>query len=696
MIELCARIAAAALLTAGTGLAAFGVAVRIDGRAPSLRRWIATIAASPVVMTFTFHALAPFGAFRLLPVLSVVALLAALATRLLGGVSAVRSLLRREVRFLGRSARLVASRPGRGASAAFFVCASPILLRAVVAPPLGWDTFTYHALKAGMWVQGGGLDAMEGTGPWGYYRDMLGGGDIPFAWSLLSMHGDGLTGIFGVFQWLALGLCLVGLSRELGSRGRWPATIAGFLLALPTVRLVVGSAYVEIGLLLSFTAGLTLALRARRHTPALAVLLSAASLGVAGAHKLPMVVIAGATLVVALGAAWRRSRRTGLTTAALLLFCLPAAAFFAVSYVRNGTPLAPLPVRFLGLAAGEASPEVHWYMDRPELADIAYRVGPELEVLAHIFGAPGDLSGGLGPFAFVSMLTGLLLVWRLRPEAAGICIAAAAATFACFYAPGFSMVRHYWSVSSGRFLLPAVAVLAITGARVVSGTGLARPYMRLLLAGTFFQLLQTARHGIGAASEEAIFWLIALVGATATIVAFVGRALPPPQRGWAVSVPILGAILGFLALKELYRDRILAEDFAIHFTPAYWAEAASIVDDPTEPRVVAVTSGPERNLDNWFASPFLGRRLQNRLVNLPLAADGIRRRWGAGGANDEIRRTADYAAWRRSIAASGVTDVMSFKPPSVELSFMEAHPGEFQRRAGVPGEWGLFRVRRQR
>jgi len=35
---------------------------------------------------------------------------------------------------------------------------------------------------------------------------------------------------------------------------------------------------------------------------------------------------------------------------------------------------------------------------------------------------------------------------------------------------------------------------------------------------------------------------------------------------------------------------------------------------------------------------------------------------------------------------------MSFTPPSLELAWMESHPQQFTRLAGVPGTWGLFEV----
>jgi hypothetical protein len=118
------------------------------------------------------------------------------------------------------------------------------------------------------------------------------------------------------------------------------------------------------------------------------------------------------------------------------------------------------------------------------------------------------------------------------------------------------------------------------------------------------------------------------------------------------------------------------------------------IDHPGDSHRIAVTSGPAQNIDNWFASPFLGRMLQNELRYVSTAADGSIHHWSnVGGSNaDELATDADYDAWYRRLRNQRVTDVMSFTPPSFELAWMESHPQQFTRLAGVPGTWGLFEV----
>jgi hypothetical protein len=41
-----------------------------------------------------------------------------------------------------------------------------------------------------------------------------------------------------------------------------------------------------------------------------------------------------------------------------------------------------------------------------------------------------------------------------------------------------------------------------------------------------------------------------------------------------------------------------------------------------------------------------------------------------------------------------VSEVLSFEPESVELDWMESHPGTFDRLDGEPHRWGLFAVKR--
>jgi hypothetical protein len=147
------------------------------------------------------------------------------------------------------------------------------------------------------------------------------------------------------------------------------------------------------------------------------------------------------------------------------------------------------------------------------------------------------------------------------------------------------------------------------------------------------------------------------------------------RRAGARAAALGGALLIVLGLLRLdarqteARPVYLQESFQLHPHPKYWAPAASLVDDGAR-HVIAMTAGARQNSDHWFSYYFLGRRLRNELVHV---------------------NAVDPETWWSGLAAAGVTEVMSFLPPSQELRWMEAAPERFRRIAGDEA-WGLYRV----
>ena len=690
-VEPVAHAVTALLFAAGFFFVAYMAGLRLSSSRGILMRWVATIAALLWVPTALFHLLALPRMFRPVPALLAIALLAGLAFRLGGGKPRLRHGLAQDAVFVRRVTRLLRKSRHRGIVFAFFVCAAPGLLRALLLPPLGWDTLTYHAVKAGMWVQNGGVDSMVGTGPWGYYQNMLAGGEVFSAWAMLPLRADTLVTAVDVAQWLMLGFVLIVLARRLALREPFASAAAGFVLAIPTVKLIVGSAYVELGLLLAVAVGLTLGLGAWSVNRGGALGLAGGALGVAAATKVSMVPLAGGIAIVILIRALRTAR-WGAAAMAAFAFAVALSPWLLRTVSRTGLPFSPLPVTVGGLTLGEASPEVQWYMERPGMP--AYVLEAELGVLRRVFASPGTQTEALGFFAAIPLGLSLLglrrLAVRSRPGFLLVSIVALV-DIACYYAPDFSMIRHYWAASSSRFLLPLVALLTLVSVSWCRpSSGLAQLYLAFLRVATFFNLLASAVTGFSPVSIEG---LSILIGAGMVLSVLTVSLSARPWRAVSFAVLTVAALLGIESLRGRLRNDLFAQDFALHATPKYWTAAVGLVDDPDVARRIAITSGPHQNIDNWFASPFLGRSLQNEVVYEPVSADGIIRRFGPGDMNAEMVRTASFEAWHRRIRERRVTDVMSFMPPSIELGWMETHPELFEKRHGDRGSWGLFKVK---
>jgi hypothetical protein len=140
------------------------------------------------------------------------------------------------------------------------------------------------------------------------------------------------------------------------------------------------------------------------------------------------------------------------------------------------------------------------------------------------------------------------------------------------------------------------------------------------------------------------------------------------------------------------RFELFRREFLIHPIHPYWLEAAAIVDPPERAHRIAVTSGPWQDLDNWVVYPFLGRAFQNHVLYVPVSGNGAVHHFGLAPLNDEYARTADLVRWEARLREQGFTEVMSFRPPSIELPWMESHPARFRRLAGETGDWGLFAI----
>ena len=152
-----------------------------------------------------------------------------------------------------------------------------------------------------------------------------------------------------------------------------------------------------------------------------------------------------------------------------------------------------------------------------------------------------------------------------------------------------------------------------------------------------------------------------------------------------------------LLIVDVAHDRLRSELAYVGFVRGpvepYWFGASTLVDDPGRPHRFAVTSGPWVMADNWFVYPFLGRKLQNEALYVSTAGDGSIHHFGSPAINEEYSRAADFTSWLARLRRARATHVMSFSASSIELGWMESHPGalyEVERRCGG---LGAFRPR---
>jgi len=261
------------LLTAAlTGLlcmTAYVITSTFCARLHTLTRWAASVAVLAGICTAIFHLLAWERAFSRWSVLACTTAFAAVAWIRFGGWQQVGAHVRRDCRFARRIGRRLRHSPYRFIALAVILLPLPAIARAIVLPPLGWDALTYHSVKAAMWVQHGGGTVMNGPGPWAYYANMPAGAEVLQAWTMLPLSSDLFTTVLDVLEWVAVGLGIVALGRSLGAKEPLASIAAAFVLSIPSLRLMLGSAYSEPFLNSMLFIGLALLLNADRTAGAL-------------------------------------------------------------------------------------------------------------------------------------------------------------------------------------------------------------------------------------------------------------------------------------------------------------------------------------------------------------------------------------------------------------------------------------------
>ncbi|MET0390066.1 MAG: hypothetical protein ABW321_29110, partial [Polyangiales bacterium] len=191
--------------------------------------------------TLGFHVLRAIGCFNIAGALVAATTVLAAAVFVDHSRRPLRELLARERRALGRLYELLRRGRYNVVTVTLGAFAALLMLRALLVPPLGWDTLTYHGARAALWVQSGQFTFAPGPGTYGMFRLYVGGGELLEAWSMLPFHSDLLVN-FGIgVQWIAVGLAVWSLARAIGVREPFASTSGVVVMFCPTLQLEMSS-----------------------------------------------------------------------------------------------------------------------------------------------------------------------------------------------------------------------------------------------------------------------------------------------------------------------------------------------------------------------------------------------------------------------------------------------------------------------
>ncbi|MEM7483438.1 MAG: hypothetical protein AAF481_19950 [Acidobacteriota bacterium] len=574
-------------------------------------------------------------------------------------------------------------------------------LRALASPPLAWDSLTYHLFKAGRFVQSGGWVAESAPDAWGAYEYLSPLGDVLSAWALLGTQRDGLLPLLEFGLWLTAQFAVYTAARQLGGARRGALLASAAIGACPAAVAYIGSGYVDLAALTFAALGSVFVLRwlvRDGEEPGVAVW-SAAAAGLVAGVKMTAVPLALLMVSALIAGGWRGRRRraaegqrrwggrhTWGTIAAAGIGLAVGAPPFLRAWIERGSPVYPFPLDVAGirLLPGHPAAESGAVFGKPlegfwELWSVLL-----FRSVKDAFVNPGFLL----PVAALLAMWGVVAAWRhVAPGgrwAMVYCWISGVALLAWFTVDATASFRTTQAaVTSGRYLLPYLATLAMAGALlrqraahfawgalVVSGLWLARP---------------RAWTPVEAAPLAGVAALTLAVAALLAVVAV--RRRTRSAAIVVVTAVLIGALAtaGLEALRAPHRYALWEasadlEDplFHVHRLHSAYASAWPLwraLDGETGRRI-AVTAGWDGLGHNWYRYPLLGSRLQNRLFYIPVTANGEVVDYRQG---EALERRADFDAWLERLRAAEIELVVSLMPRwTPEDAWMRGAPEVFE------------------
>jgi hypothetical protein len=686
------------------GWASYCVAARWWRAAPASVRWCAGFVIACASLIVVARLLGTVGGFNLTAAAAAAAILMALAHWRLAATAGAPALLRQDARCAQRTFRALRRFPERWLLAAGVAIIGARVLRGLVAPPLAWDSLTYHLVKSARWIQYGVHQPFGGPDAWTYYDWFPEGGDILWAWAMLPMRGDGMLAVAGTIIWMACGLAMFAFCRELGAGRRAGLAAATAIAFTPAVANYLASAYVENIALAAFLCGGLFLARAWRDGARPDILLAAASFGLAASVKtsfLPVLALAILLVLAAAARAGQPGMPRALCAAGVLAVVAASLPDYLRAWIGRGSPLYPFALTIGGQTVIAGNRELLSLLSGERLApDLLTWDPPRFLYRLFLWPAwrPDFEHLNLGPLMPFGLMLGVVGAFRLlrrretRVITTTLLLLALVATLPMF-APGAAGVRAMWWNVIGRFLMPGTAVLLVFAA-TLGGRYARFALLGVAVGGMFFAVPRGWRD----ADQWTLRWLAAICLATGLVAWLAWRPLRrDPVRGGRTACrrrSVLRFAIWFAALfvvlvysngirgKVRYgvyhsAERANARAFDLHPLDREFVSAWRVwrALDTSRPLRIAVTAGYAASGHNWFVYPLFGSRLQNRVEYVSPARDGAPAGY-AEGAPDPSR--LDFEAWWERLVSGRYDYVVTLAPAPVEARWMEENPNRFK------------------
>lgn len=562
-------------------------------------------------------------------------------------------------------------------------------LRAFVAPPLGHDALMYHLVKAGRWVARGNFAIEEAPDHWTYHQWFPYLGDVVFAWAMLPFHGDFLVSISGLLFWLSIPLGCYCLLRQ-WQCDRLVAVLGALCVSfIPPLFNTMTSGYVDhmavaISLFCFYFLNEFLRGKDRR---CLVVAVAAVALGVGvKVSLLPLAAMVGGVCLVDLLMGWSGPRLGGFVSYFLAgAIVLP---MFVINVVYQGNPLYPMGISLGGMDIFKGNQQVADILQN-KLIDVTVPSFEEfigvmfINKSKYVHWPHANLGVGSLFVLPIGLIGGCYYSCRYRGIFKSIWLPMlfALILLASFFSPGYIAQRSGFVNTSGRLLLPTVSVavllLATLPRRWACGILMVVTslhfYYDLPRAFCSFDWMGVIILG-GCVLVGGFVYLFTLAMLRVKFFSPSGIYLSFP---FVALFLLLGHHIASEYRHDIYSRMRQAEDTAYDFHPIGGANASAYwkVFDGDSPLILAVTSGESNYGHHILRFPFMGSRLQNRVVYIPISKDGSLISYYD---DEALRQQTDYDAWHQRLLEAEIDFVVILRPNPIEFDWIYAHQYHYE------------------
>jgi hypothetical protein len=378
------------------------------------------------------------------------------------------------------------------------------------------------------------------------------------------------------------------------------------------------------------------------------------------------------------------TRRHLVTAVGVLAASAPAAVPLVLAWRATGSPVYPLTLRIGSRVVFAGNAELDWLLRgewmNPFLVNISRDKFLERMFLPWVRLDGDFMNLGVGVVVLMAGAAGGLWTMRSMKEKRPIVafhLVAALITIASVAGKDSVALRLWWWPVLGRLVTIPVAVAAVFAAM-----WLHRIAPELLYAAAVVALASSWPGGLTEIDLHAGTFaagLCLLVGVGWWLVA---RVVQRRLVWLSASVAAVLMLAALMAVRERYRVSYYEaagrrESYDVHPLDARWATSWRLWDrfDAPEPTTLAVSAGWDGVGHNWWLYPLTGRHLQNRLLYVPISADGTIVDYGVAPAQFP---PTSCDAWVSRLQASQADYLVLLPPLPRETKWAEALPEVFQ------------------